>query len=218
MVQTAHMTELEAVNEMLLSIGETPVQSLDSGLQDAEIAATMLENENRRIQLQGWLINTRRNVELTKNINDEFVVAVDWLKVDTVNPATTRANNVPAPHQHINVSVRRKSDDTSYLLYDIDNDAETWPNETTLTVDIVQYLPFKDLNPALQIYIYRSAAHQFQKAMVSSKVLFEFTREAVEEAMTNAIQEDMDNQDANMITGNRNSMQIAFRFNPLYGH
>lgn len=217
MVMTAHMTELEAVNEMLLSIGESPVQSLASGLQDAEIAETVLNNENRRIQAQGWHCNTRRNVELSKNASNEFVAAIDWLKVDTVNPRATRTNSVPAPHRHINVSLRRSADDTQYLLYDVDNDSEAWTDETTLTVDIVQFIKFKDLTPALQNYVFKSGAHRYQKAMVSSKVLFEFTREDVEIAMTDAIQEDMDNQDANMLQDNRSSMQIAFRFNPSYG-
>jgi hypothetical protein len=70
----------------------------------------------------------------------------------------------------------------------------------------------------LQIYVFKSAAHRFQKAMVGSRILFEFTKEDVLEAMTDAVQEDADNEDNNMLTDNRSSMQITYRRNPLYGY
>ena len=37
-VNPGHMTKLDAVNEMLWTIGEAPVSSLDGGLGDAAIA------------------------------------------------------------------------------------------------------------------------------------------------------------------------------------
>jgi hypothetical protein len=218
MVLAAHMTELEAVNEMLLSINESPVQALDGSLQDASIGQTILKNESRRIQAQGWHCNTRRNIELSKNVGDQFAVGIDTLKIDTVNPRSRRANHTPAPSRFINVSLRKSADGTKYLLYDVDNDTETWPSETTVTVDIVSFVEFDHLTPMLQIYVFKSAAHRFQKAMVGSRILFEFTKEDVLEAMTDAVQEDADNEDNNMLTDNRSSMQITYRRNPLYGY
>ena len=48
----ATTTELEAVNIMLSSIGEAPVNSLSSGLVDAELAQTTLHNVSREVQAQ----------------------------------------------------------------------------------------------------------------------------------------------------------------------
>ena len=217
MVNAAHMTKLEAVNDMLLSIGETPVQSLSSGLQDAAIAEAVLDKSNRQIQMKGWQANTRRNVILTKNASNQFALGLDTLKVDTVNPRYTRAQNTPSPSGYINVMMKRSVDDSKFLLYDIDNDTEVWTSETSLTVDIVQLLDFANLPPALQVYIMKDAGHRYQKGLVSSQVLFEFTREDVGQAMIDAIQEDLENDDTNMFRDNKSSHNIVYRYNPNYG-
>ena len=41
-------TKLEAVNTLLSSIGEAPVNSLTSGLVDAELAETILDSTSRK--------------------------------------------------------------------------------------------------------------------------------------------------------------------------
>jgi len=50
----AHMSKLDAVNQMLRSINEQAVSSLNSGQIDAERAAAVLDETSRRIQAQGW--------------------------------------------------------------------------------------------------------------------------------------------------------------------
>jgi hypothetical protein len=218
MVNAAHLTKLEAVNEMLFSIGESPVQSLASGLQDAELAETILDNESRRIQMKGWHCNTRRNVELTKNASNQFAIGIDALKVDTVNPRYSRSTNSPSPSSYINVAMRRSADDTKWLLYDVDNATETWGSDvTTLTVDIVQFLDFANLPAYLQNYIMYSAAHRFQKGVVSSRVLSEFTREDVQQAMIDAVSDDFEQADDNIFRMDPASNFIAYRYNPSYG-
>jgi hypothetical protein len=218
MVNAAHLTKLDAVNEMLLSIGETPVQSLGSGLQDASIAESVLDRTNRIIQLKGWHVNTRRNIELTKNASDQFAVGIDTLKIDTVNPSGGRQFQTPGSSGYINASLRRSADNTMFLLYDVDNDSETWPNDTTLTVDIVSLIDFAKLTPSLQVYVAASAGRRFQKGAVSSRVLDEFTREDVQTALIDAVQEDMENSDINMLRDNAATRNIVHRYNPNYGN
>lgn len=215
-VKTAHMTELEAVNEMLRSINEQPVQSLSSGQLDAEQAQAKLNEVSRQIQSEGWHANTRRSVSLSKNASNQFVVGVNVLKIDTVNPDSPRRTGSPNPSSFYNVGLRRNAGDTTYLLYDIDNDSETWSTPDTLTVDIVEFLPFEDLPPSLQGYIHKMAAHEYQKSAVGSSVLFEFTKEDVEIAMIRAIQNDMENDDRNMLRDSRHSREIVYRYNPYY--
>lgn len=217
MVNAAHMSKLEAVNEMLFSIGENPVQSLASGLQDAELAETILNNESRRIQAKGWHCNTRRNVVLTKNVDNQFVVGIDALKVDTVNGRWSRSTNSPSPSGWVNVMLKRSADDTKWLLYDVDNSSETWTDVTTVTVDIVDFLDFANLPSYLQNYILFAAAHRFQKGVVSSRVLAEFTKEDVNQAMIDAIQDDMENADDNILQHDPASHSIVYRYNPNYG-
>ncbi len=215
--KTAHMTEKEAVNQMLRSINEQPVQDLGSGQFDAEQAEAMLNETSRLIQVEGWHANTRRAVSLTRDANNIFGLGVNVLSIDSVNPTSGRREGSPNPSSFIDVGMRRSSDDTQYLLYDVDNDTETWASgPTTMTVDIVEFLEFKDLPVALQGYIYKQAAHDFQKAAVASQVLFAFTQEDVNISMARAVQEDMANDDRNMLRHSSDSLHVVGRFNPMY--
>ncbi len=215
-VLTAHLTELEAVNEMLRSIGETAVQGLGSGQQDAEQANTVLHEVSRRIQAQGWHCNTKRGFSLTRNTDNQFPLGVNVLKVDTVNPRGNRRQSY-TPSAFYNVGMRRAADGNKFLLYDIDRNTEVWADgPTTLTVDIIEFLPFGDLTPLLQTYIHKAAGHQYQKTAVSSTTLWEFTREDVDEALIGAVQEDSENEDFNVFRDTA-AREIVQRNNPLYG-
>mgnify|MGYP001400660828 CR=1 FL=1 len=55
-------TKLEAVNLMLSTIGEAPVNSLTSGLVDAELAETILASVSKAVQSEGWNFNTEKNL------------------------------------------------------------------------------------------------------------------------------------------------------------
>ena len=60
-------SKLDAVNSILLGIGEAPVNTLGSGLQEAEIAEVTLNNINREVQTIGWHFNTEVRYSLGKN-------------------------------------------------------------------------------------------------------------------------------------------------------
>ena len=211
-----HMTKLQAVNDMLWSIGELPVQSLASGLGDAEIAEVILDRMNRRIQLKGWQVNMRHAETLTRNSDNQFGLPVNILSVDTSNPRSGRQSNTPVISRYINAHMRRSVDDSKWLLYDGDNNTELWPDIETMTVDYTELLEFKNLTPALQIFIWTAAAHRFQKGAMGSRVLHEFTTEDVREAEMQAVQEDTMNENLNMISDNPHVRSVAYRFNPGY--
>jgi len=211
-----HMSKLEAVNEMLLSIGESPVQSLASGLGDAAVAETLLDRTSREVQLRGWHVNTRRGTTISKNVDNQFALPVDTLKVDTSNPSSGRQSTRPTPSSSINAVMARSADNTKWLLYDADNNSETWSTETSLTVDIVKFLNFEHLTPALQMFVWTKAAHRFQKGLMGSKVLYEFTREEVLEAEAHAVQEDADTEDLNILRENAHVRSVVYRNNPGY--
>jgi hypothetical protein len=211
-----HMTKLEAVNDMLWTIGESPVQDLESGLGDAAIAEAILDRTNRRIQLKGWHCNTRRNHELTTNSDNQFALPVDTLKVDTVNPTSGRQTDTPRHSAFINASMRRANDDNRWLLYDNDNNSETWTDVSTITVDIVQLISYANLTPALQNYVWTAAARQFQVGAMGSKVLYEITSQDLIDAETQAVQEDSENEDLNVIRENPHVRSVAYRFNPHF--
>ena len=56
---TTRTTQLEAVNTMLSTIGEAPVNSLTGSLPvDASMAVNILNEVNREVQSAGWKFNT----------------------------------------------------------------------------------------------------------------------------------------------------------------
>ena len=57
-------TELDAVNQILSSVGQAPVTTLD--LQNPEVFMTVntIRECSRQIQLEGWTYNTERNYPL----------------------------------------------------------------------------------------------------------------------------------------------------------
>ncbi len=212
-----HLTKLEAVNDILASIGEDPVNSLASGLPDAEQAETFLERESRRIQMKGWHVNTLNSFVIELNAANQFALPDNTLKVDSVNPSGGRKIASPPSSGYINAAMRRSADDTKWILWDADNNLETWTFDTRINVDLVQFIEFANLTPALQIYVWTSAAHRFQKSVMGSAALQQFTLEDVQNSEVDAVNEDMENEDLNIIRDNAHVHAIAFRNNPLYG-
>tara|TARA_R100000808_G_scaffold20176_1_gene43693 strand:+ start:455 stop:1084 length:630 start_codon:yes stop_codon:yes gene_type:complete len=77
--------KLEAVNVMLSVIGEAPVNSLRSGLADAEAAEKILDRVNKEVQTEGWHFNTRRKYTLTPTTDKVIVLPKNTLKVVCVD-------------------------------------------------------------------------------------------------------------------------------------
>jgi hypothetical protein len=205
MSNTAHITELQAVNRMLVSIGETPVNTLDAGLNEASIALEILRQVSREVQAQGWTVNTWKEYTLSANVDNQFVLGTDVLKVDTVRE-----------HSNIDVVMKLSVDGTKYLLWDQENHTETFTQDT-LKVTIVYLMDFAELTPSLQHYIMLKAGSVFQKGMVSSPTLFEFTQGDILEALANAEAYDSETEDTNCLVTSTSCYMIAMRNNNGWG-
>lgn len=87
-------TKLEAVNVLLSCIGEAPVNSLTSGLVDAETAETILNSVSREVQSQGWGFNTDYEREFTLDANNQIQIASDVLRIDMAERRTSELDVV----------------------------------------------------------------------------------------------------------------------------
>ena len=85
MATSVENPKLEAVNVMLSVIGEAPVNSLKSGLADAEAAERILNRINKEVQTEGWTFNTRRKYSLTPNDDKIVELPLNTLKVTCVD-------------------------------------------------------------------------------------------------------------------------------------
>lgn len=187
------MTKLEAVNELLDAIGEDPVSSLTSGLDDAESAERVLDRVSRRIQKQGWHCNTDHKITLVRDIDGYIAVPSNTLRIDTSGTSSD-----------VNV-VKRAS-----RLYDIKN--KTFVFTKSLVCRIVYKLDFGDLTSALQDYIAAIAARDFQSSVMGSVSLDAFTARSTSEAWTSLMAEESENDDTNVLD-NPSSRRITRRNN-----
>tara|TARA_R100001594_G_scaffold51565_4_gene84988 strand:- start:83 stop:715 length:633 start_codon:yes stop_codon:yes gene_type:complete len=144
-------TKLEAVNVMLTSIGEAPVNSLISGLEDAELAETILESVNKETQSKGWIFNTDLKLSLSPNTDNQIVLPDNYLRVDTRDTLRSSKKDI--------VERGRK-------LYDRIGNSFTFTD--AVTVDVVILLDFTDIPEVARRYITIRSARIFQDRVLSS--------------------------------------------------
>ena len=77
-------TKLEAVNIMLSTIGENPVNSLTSGLVDAELAETILGSVSKAVQSEGWNFNTEQKVSFSADTSGHILLPANILRADAL--------------------------------------------------------------------------------------------------------------------------------------
>ncbi len=145
--------ELPAVNEILASVGQAPVTTLDQTNPDVAIAYDTLLNVSREVQAEGWIFNTEEFYELTPNTDGEIVIANNILQID-----------LHAEKDNQYEAIRRNG-----KLYEKINHTYDW---TTLTgwekvaCDIVWLFDWVDLPRPFQDYITARAA-----AIVSTRIV-----------------------------------------------
>ena len=159
-------TRLEAVNVMLSSIGEAPVNSLTSGLADAELAETILESVNRETQSKGWIFNTDLKIKLTRNpTNNHIELPNNYIRVDTRNTLRNSTKDI--------VERGRK-------LYD--RIANSYAFTEDVTVDAVILLDFSDVPESARRYITIRSARIFQDRVLSSPNIHGFQMQDEQQA------------------------------------
>lgn len=73
-IELTQTTELEAINAMLASIGEAPVDTLDNATQaDIAMAVSILRNTTREVQSMGWRFNTEFGFQLAPDSAFDYV-------------------------------------------------------------------------------------------------------------------------------------------------
>ncbi len=137
--------ELPAVNEILASVGQAPVTTLDQTNPDVAIAYDTLLNVSREVQSEGWTFNTEEYYPMTPDANGEIVIANNILQIDLHDEKDNQYE-----------SVRR-----SGKLYEKINHTYDWTTLTgwdTVRCDIVWFFDWVDLPRPIQDYIVARAS------------------------------------------------------------
>ncbi|GBG55158.1 hypothetical protein SPFL3102_03580 [Sporomusaceae bacterium FL31] len=135
--------KLDAVNQILNGIGESPVNSIEDPTNvDVINALQMLERTNRKIQRKGYVFNTVEKYTLNP---DFFTKKISW------NPNIIK---LTSPNDR---KIYTKRGD---YLYDLTNQTGNFTEPVVVTA--VLLIDFEDLPEAAQGYIVAKTAFDFQ--------------------------------------------------------
>lgn len=134
-------TELEAVNALLRSIGESPVETLvGNTFLDAQEALQTLRQVSRMTQLKGWVWNIEKDYPLTPDVSGNVYLPQTALKfVSSDHPLYVQRGN---------------------RVYD--TEARTYIIPEAFTATLTLGLPFEELPEVARIYITMAAVRRFQ--------------------------------------------------------
>ena len=154
----------KAINTMLTSIGEQPIQNVNdlAGLSDASIAKDILANVSRAVQSRGWIFNTDLDVTYTPDTKGEILLGSDVLRIDTTNRLRDSDNDI--------VERGRK-------LYDRQKNKATFDAGTEIKVNVIKELDFENLPEPAKRYITIRASRIFHDRVVGSGELHRFYQE-----------------------------------------
>lgn len=166
------LSELEAVNLMLATIGESPVSSLaTTGDLHIAMAVQFLYDSSREVQTVGYHFNYEEEYPLALNTNNELTVPSNALSLDV------------SDIDNIYDVVQRGS-----RMYDRKN--HTYIFSSSIRVDITFFLPWDDLPQPARQYIAILAARRYQRRVLGDDTIEKHT--ATEEAAAKAQLEDFE--------------------------
>lgn len=193
MAGEAPTTELEAVNTMLSTIGESPVDSLEfSGLLLAENARSILKETSRAVQTKSWHFNSEEDYPLARDVDGYINIPTNALRVDTTEEYST-----------YDVVVR------GTRLYN--RKEHTYVFDKTLKVDITFFLPFEQMPEAARYYTLIRAARIFQDREVNSNILHEYTANDELAALILLEEAEGNSADLNILTGHISLLNTVLR-------
>ena len=162
MTTVTRTTELEAVNTILSTIGESPVNSLTGTLPvDATTALNVLDEISREVQSAGWHFNSHYKVDLSRDGDNKIPIGTDVLRVELNTKYDKSSYDV----------VQRDS-----YLYNLAKNSETFDQDFTDNT-IVYLLDFSKLPEPARRYITIRAARVFHDRTLGANTLHKFSSE-----------------------------------------
>jgi hypothetical protein len=192
MTATSMTSQLEAVNTLLESIGETRVNSLDAtGFADVASAIATLTEISRAVQTVGYHFNTESEYPLPRD----------------------NANRIPLPTNVLKVTVQGSSGiditQRGSRLYDKTNHRDTFEGDQTGAV--VLMLPWDDLPQSARTYIMVRGARVFQARTLGSDTQFRFSAEEEMDAEKVLNESEGETGNYNIFTGSNSVTSIMER-------
>jgi hypothetical protein len=191
-------TELDAVNQILSSVGQAPVTTLD--LQNPEVAIVLntLREVNKQVQAEGWIFNTERDYTLNPDsTTNEIAYPTNALAMDTdINT------------QNVELDTVRRSG----KLYDRMH--HTYEFTKAIKANIVWLFDFTDVPPAIQQYITARAAKMCATKMIGDREVYQLLTEQEGYTRAAAVEYDCNQGDYSMF-GFKNGQDFYTSYQPF---
>lgn len=176
------LTELEAINEILATGSDSPISTLDENtVIDASLAKNTLRATSVEIQSRGWSYNTD-NLDIEPDQDGHVRLPRNTLRLRTVG------NSSGISCVQRGERLWNKTDKT----YKFDN---------PVSLEITLGLDFEELPSTARMYITIKAARKYQDRYFGDPASHSYSKEDEMEAHARALDEEIDSQSANMLTG-----------------
>lgn len=191
------VTELDAVNMMLMSIGQSPVNTITAtGIKDVEISQLILHNLSREIQDEGWDFNTDYSFSISPDGNNRILVPSNCLSIDPL-------------YDSENWVQRYDLTNSAMSLYDIEN--QTFDRTEALLCNLTRFYDFEQIPQSARNYIAMRAGQKFQAGAISSELLFRFEQNDIDKARAILERNTNRNKDRNIFNSGDFTSQIFHR-------
>ena len=163
MTVTTRTTELEAVNTILSTIGEAPLNSLTGSLPvDGTVAVNILSEITREVQSAGWHFNTHYKVTLTRDTGNKIPLATNILRVELDNNRYSK----------VQYDIVQRDN----YLYNLAKNQDTFDTNFE-DVTVVYLLPFNEIPEQAKRYITIRSARVFHDRTLGANTLHKFSTE-----------------------------------------
>jgi hypothetical protein len=152
-----YITELKAINHMLLMAGESPVASLTEAGIDITTAQTLLEQFVDDFLMRGTVGN-RLITKTTLTSDGQIELGTNIIAAELVS------YHVNSDGYKIVANIRGMGGDTPYL-WNITDNTSTWTAGTEYIMELIYDLPWLDIDTPYQRAIMAAAARQYQIVM-----------------------------------------------------
>ena len=192
-------TELDAVNSILMSVGESPVNTLTVQSPEVAIAQKTLQQVCREVLSEGWIFNTETEYPITLDTNNHCIIPNNVLQIDLNQ------------FKHLNdFHVTRRKDSGVWKLYDQFEHRFNFENtsEGKLYCDVIWMLDFEDIPQVFRDYITTRASRIAAGRMVSDRETAELIANDEQLARALAVEYDATQADYNVFN------DAQYRTNP----
>ena len=198
-------TELDAVNSILMSVGESPVNTLSVQSPEVAIAQKTLQQVCREILAEGWKFNTETQYPITLDSSNHCIVPDNVLQIDL--------NRFRHPDAFDTV---RREHNGIKKLYDLHDHTFEFKNATDdkIYVDIIWMVNYNDIPQVFQDYITIRASRIASNRMVNNPQAAELISADEAQARAVALEYDTAQGDYNIFNNQEGRTNASTVYRP----